>query len=1747
MSGVDIDQLRISIEAKAASARSELSGLASAVGKLKSDLGGSESAIRGFNSALDGLSGHNDAISSLGNLADAASRLNGVKISSTIGRNLESLKQAASGFPDSANLAAAADAVSRLNGVKVSKTIGTSLEAASKGIESLNGVEINASKFKQLSAALTSLANIPRNSLTSTFNALKSLPDVKKAIDGVDMGQLAAKCNQLSAALGSLPAKMQAVNSGLRTTVKYLQSAGSIGATAFTGATTGVSSLLSKIWGIGKTVGSLAAIRQGFSTVATAIGGVVEKANRYVEDMNLFNVALGGYAGQARQYAQQVSDAMGINIQDWLRNQGTLTTMAKGMGVAEDSAYTMGKQLTQLSYDLASLYNMSDGAAFEKIRAGLAGELEPLRALGYDLSVARLQQEAYNLGIDESVSSMTQAEKAQLRYYAIMNQVSWAHGDMARSLSSPANAMRVFAGACNTAATNIGKIFLPMIKAIMPVCIQAAKTVATLANMLADLTGGNQIANVDYSSGGLGSMASDAEDAASALDDAGDAAGGTGSKAGKAAKQVKELKRQLMGFDEINMFSKQSDGSGSGSGGGGGGSGGGGGAGGGSIPIQTYDFLGNGNELSDRMKDLVARLSKAWAPLLEAVKAVALAIRNQFRDLDIAGAAVNAFAAFNNLLSNFVRQCIEILGPLAVAFNFPETLALSFDLFAQMCLTLSAAINGVGTMVKNFSDTALIPLAAWIGDKLRGAIFTCIDVLQAWQNWFMGNIDALARLGKAAGNGAALVLRLAMAFSDGAFAVAAVAFRALNAVLQQLLTVLAGSPQATQAATLLGAALTALAIGNGIAIAIGALGGAFEKMAYSMASGSSDATGKIKLLSTEVGSNLKKSLSDAGAGIQLVYEAIKEKLSPVVEKAKTFFTNLGTAGINMGKSIVNGIKNVPQNFTDLITKVKSLTIETVKQKAAQLLANAQLALTNTQAKLAAAGMKVAATATTLAKTAVTGLKAALGGIIGLGISLLLTALATHIGDIVDWLSNLITNVREACPPFNALCTAIETVCGWIDSLTGGFLSTVGSWVGELLGISDATAGVTDNTREANDVLAEEQRRVNDNLESIREYEKSHNNLADALAVAGMSEQEFAQHLEDTGQTFEDVKSAQESFVAATVNGFGAIDSSAQLSLDSVNENLANNIAVQRQWSDDLVALMSQTGLDANSSLIQSLESAGPGKMSEALHEVVTNPTSEKSQEFLQLMAQAGEMSCAELATAMKNGTGTVSEASGAVADAATVDVTDANYNSGTAAVDGLSSGLTDATADATAAARGVSDAVVQAFNGGTGYQAAFDAGRNMSGGLGDGIADAQPDATTKAASVMSAAVNAFNGGTGYNKANSAGRNLAGGYADGISAAAGQSRSNAQAAMNAVVRALNGGAGTSGAKAAGNQLMQGYLSGIQSLVSSVSSAASGARTKVVTALNGGAGTSAARAAGSQLMGGYRSGLQSQTASAASAARSAASQVASALQSKAGAAMAAGSQTIGGYVSGLRAGAAAAGGAGSSAAGNAVSGLSRGGSGAYASGRNLMQGYIDGINSKSNSVYWAAYNTAKRAVDAVNRAQRSHSPSKLTFKSGVWFGEGYENGIDSMGSSVASTVQSMVSDALDVTSAASKMGAAAGKSYSAALGGSIDPTALSSIMEYGEVAARTANVSYGSGYAKSATGHAQASLELDDDAMSKTITAAVARGLLSIRGAVGGGGQSGPDTTIVLRVGNEDLARAVARGNDSLARRGVVAFG
>ena len=223
--------------------------------------------------------------------------------------------------------------------------------------------------------------------------------------------------------------------------------------------------------------------------VGKALWSTIKKSSDYTETLHLFDVAMGQYADGAKQYAEIVSDAMGIDTEEWMKAQGVFMTLATGFGVASDRASVMSKNLTQLSYDLSSFYNMDVDKAFLKLKSGLAGELEPLRAIGYDLSQAKLEATALELGIDKAVSAMTQAEKAELRYYAIMTQVTQTHGDMAKTLDQPANQLRVLKAEFNMAAREIGNIFIPVLNAVLPPLIATTKVIGALANTIAGLFG----------------------------------------------------------------------------------------------------------------------------------------------------------------------------------------------------------------------------------------------------------------------------------------------------------------------------------------------------------------------------------------------------------------------------------------------------------------------------------------------------------------------------------------------------------------------------------------------------------------------------------------------------------------------------------------------------------------------------------------------------------------------------------------------------------------------------------------------------------------------------------------------------------------------------------------------------------------------------------------------------------------------------------------------------------------------------------------------------------------------------------------------------------------------------------------------------------------------------------------------------------------------------------------------------------
>ncbi len=341
----------------------------------------------------------------------------------------------------------------------------------------------------------------------------------------------------------------------------------------------------SKMDMFGKTIKSMLK-SAAFIQTMRYLGNAVNKSMEYTENLNLFTVAMGEYADEARKYAETVSEVMGIDPAEWLKAQGTFNILATGFGVAADKAAVMSKNLTQLGYDISSFYNINVQDAMLKLQSGLAGELEPLRRLGYDLSVARLQQEAYALGIDKSVTAMTQAEKSMLRYHAIMSQVTQVQGDMARTLESPANQTRILKAQVQQLSRAIGNVLIPLLNKMLPYLIAMAQMAREAAESIA-LFFGFTLPEVDYSS-----VSTSVGDIATDLDDANGSA--------------KELKRTLMGFDEINRLNDTTSGaSGTGAGGGVGFD----------IDLLQYDFLGDAlNAEAEKIKNEIrAQLTEITA------------------------------------------------------------------------------------------------------------------------------------------------------------------------------------------------------------------------------------------------------------------------------------------------------------------------------------------------------------------------------------------------------------------------------------------------------------------------------------------------------------------------------------------------------------------------------------------------------------------------------------------------------------------------------------------------------------------------------------------------------------------------------------------------------------------------------------------------------------------------------------------------------------------------------------------------------------------------------------------------------------------------------------------------------------------------------------------------------------------------------------------------------------------------------
>ena len=577
MADVDITSLSVEISAESQGAELNIDKLATAISKLRT-----KGSIGKVCSSLDTLTKSISALKSASSGMDGLSRINDFmdRISNV------NLSESAKG------IRSVASALTRISSVDL------------KGID-LSGLK---GKMNSLQNGLSPLSKVDASGLRSVSSALNSIakiPDFSSKLDSKTLDDFATSCKKITDALDPLASKIETVGNSFAKLPSNIQKviAATDGATkASSKSAKSYLSLSNQLNGFMRSAAKLVSLK----AIATYLGNAAEKFNSYYEAANLFGVSMKGLTGEASTFINKMETLLGIDPTEAMNNMATIQSLTTSFGVASDKAYVLSKNLTQLGYDLASLKNIPVAESFTKIQAAISGELEPIRRLGVDISNARLQQELLNLGYSQSVSTLSQADKAVLRYIAIMKQTTDAQGDFARTLSSPANMIRILQAQLNSLARAVGSLLYPALKSILPPLIAAVELVKELVTGIASMMG-VKVEFPDFSS---------ASDAVGGVTDAMD---NTTKATGKAAKAFKNY---IMGFDELNVIQKDNGSSG--------GSGSGAGAAGnilGDVDLSGYDMFKN--YVGSSVDEIKAKLEKLL-PLISGIAAgfATLAISN---------------------------------------------------------------------------------------------------------------------------------------------------------------------------------------------------------------------------------------------------------------------------------------------------------------------------------------------------------------------------------------------------------------------------------------------------------------------------------------------------------------------------------------------------------------------------------------------------------------------------------------------------------------------------------------------------------------------------------------------------------------------------------------------------------------------------------------------------------------------------------------------------------------------------------------------------------------------------------------------------------------------------------------------------------------------------------------------------------------------------------------------------------------
>lgn len=502
-----------------------------------------------------------------GKLGEIITKLSGLSeipdVSTSVNRFVNSMARLANSGEYIANVSAELPGLGRnfKSIVESFTSVGDISEPVNRLVQSIAQLASSGNKIGQTSSQLGTLAK----EVLSFFDVMKTAPKIsdntirmtealaKLANSG---GKVNSATNSISSAfsklssatsnLGNIVSKTSSkIGTGIKSIIGWFQHLGN--------SSSGVKTASFNLGNLLKTAIGFKAIRGLANLGKSAIGF----GSDITEIENVVDVSFGSMADEAYKFASTAKEQFGLSELAAKQYSGTMMAMMKSSGVAQDAASKMSISLAGLAGDIASFYNIDTDTAFQKIRSGISGEIEPLRQLGINLSVANMEAYALSRGITTSYNAMSQAEKVALRYNYLMSVTGDVQGDFARTSGTWANQVRLLTLNFQSLSAVIGQGLiagiLPAIQALNALMSKLMQAANVFRNFMYVLMGkklkGSQSGVSDIVSN-LGGIETAGDDASSGLDDA--------------TSSAKKLKKALsvLPFDQLNQLSDNSDNSG---------------------------------------------------------------------------------------------------------------------------------------------------------------------------------------------------------------------------------------------------------------------------------------------------------------------------------------------------------------------------------------------------------------------------------------------------------------------------------------------------------------------------------------------------------------------------------------------------------------------------------------------------------------------------------------------------------------------------------------------------------------------------------------------------------------------------------------------------------------------------------------------------------------------------------------------------------------------------------------------------------------------------------------------------------------------------------------------------------------------------------------------------------------------------------------------------------------------------------